>query len=45
MKTHFKAVERRRKEKYGGGGDDEDIRDKAIDGPVSRNAAMDDLFK
>lgn len=44
MKKWWKAVERKRKAKYGGG-DDGDIGDVPIDGPVSENAAMKDLFR
>lgn len=45
MKKWNVAVERRRKAKFGGGSDEGDIGDVPIDGPVSENAAMRDLFK
>lgn len=44
MGKWWKAVDRRRKEKYGLKSDDDDIRDVPIDGPVERNAAVNDLL-
>lgn len=44
MRDWWKAVERRTKARYSNGGDADDIRDVPIDGPVSRNSAVDDLL-
>jgi hypothetical protein len=45
MKDHFKRVEAARDAKYGTGSGDTKMSDQPLDGPETRNAAMDDLIR
>lgn len=44
MKQHWKAVDARRKAKYGGKEDSDRMGDEPIDGPVSENEAVKDIY-